>query len=83
VGPDGQGEGAVIRLRSWGESTGKWIPKESGAKPGDIIIYNGHTGIVEKVGAGGEITAIEGNTSNGVYRRENRQGVALGFVRLG
>jgi hypothetical protein len=40
-------------------------------------------GIVEKVSRSGAVTTIEGNTSDQVARRENRQDKAIGYVRLG
>jgi len=61
-------------------------------RPGDIVIYDfGHTGIVESVGSGGTITAIEGNTSPGssgsqsnggmVCRRTRRTSVVTNYIR--
>lgn len=60
-------------------------------RPGDIILYNfGHTGILEGAG-GGEVTAIEGNTSagdsgsqnngDGVFRRTRRRTLVTAFIR--
>jgi len=61
-------------------------------KPGDIVIYDfGHTGIVEAVGSGGTITAIEGNTSPGsagsqsnggqVCRRTRKASTVTAYIR--
>ena len=55
--------------------------------PGAIVIYNGHTGIVEAVNSDGTFTAIEGNTSvtsmaNGgeVQRVRRNLAKALAFI---
>lgn len=61
-------------------------------KAGDIIIFNfGHTGIVEKVGAGNSIVGIEGNTSSnetgsqsnggGVFRRTRLRSLVTAYIR--
>lgn len=52
----------------------------SDPQPGDIVIYNGHTGIVEQVYAWG-IEAIEGNYSNKVSRVKRNINDCLGFIR--
>lgn len=49
-------------------------------QPGDIVIYDGHTGIVEEVYAWG-VVAIEGNYSNKVSRVHRNINDCLGFIR--
>jgi len=53
-------------------------------RPGDIVIYSfGHTGIVEAVGKGGSITAIEGNTSPGAAGSQSNGGMVCRRTRAG
>lgn len=48
---------------------------------GDIVIYSGHTGIVERVYSNGDFDAIEGNYSNMVKKVYRKKGSALAFLR--
>ncbi len=87
IGDSGQGYGLVSDVWAWGKRTGKAIQNAAGVRPqpGDMIVWDGHIGFVESVGADGSVNTIEGNSSNMVARR--RHGAdgdgALGYVRLG
>ncbi len=72
---------AVAGVVAWMQANGVYYQNKPGAptpRPGDIIDFNHsgdesgndtHIGIVESV-SGGEVTTIEGNTSNRVARRK-------------
>jgi hypothetical protein len=83
VGDHGQGFGSVDALYSWAQHAGRAQPVSSGyvPKPGDLIVFNQHIGIVENVLPGGQIQTIEGNSSDRVSRRTHSRGDAIGFVR--
>jgi CHAP domain-containing protein len=85
VGDHGQGFGSVDALYSWAQHAGRAQPVSSGyvPKPGDLIVFNQHIGIVENVLPGGQIQTIEGNSSDRVSRRTHSRGDAIGFVRTG
>ena len=83
VGPGGSGFGSVDALYAWAQKAGKAVPGSSTPRPGDLIVWDEHIGIVESVGPGGRINTIEGNSSDQVIRRKHAAGSALGFVRLG
>ena len=51
-------------------------------KPGDLIVWDEHIGIVESVRPDGSIQTIEGNSSDRVSRRVHAKGDAIGYVRL-
>lgn len=50
-------------------------------KPGDVVIYAGHTGIVETIDGPNNFTAIEGNYSNKVSRVPRKMKEAVAFLR--
>jgi hypothetical protein len=85
VGDHGQGFGSVDALYSWAQHAGRAQSVGSGyvPKPGDLIVFNQHIGIVENVLPGGQIQTIEGNSSDRVSRRTHSRGDAIGFVRTG
>jgi hypothetical protein len=85
LGDHGQGFGSVDALYSWAQHAGRAQPVSSGyvPKPGDLIVFNQHIGIVENVLPGGQIQTIEGNSSDRVSRRTHSRGDAIGFVRTG
>jgi hypothetical protein len=86
LGDAGQGYGLVADVWSWAQRSGKAIPASSGPpQSGDLIVWNGHIGIVESVAADGTITTIEGNSSDQVSRRTHDASGdgALGWVRVG
>jgi hypothetical protein len=83
VGDHGEGFGSVDALYAWAQRTGRAQPAGSGyvPKPGDLIVFHQHIGIVETVLPGGQIQTIEGNSSDRVSRRTHSPGDAVGFVR--
>jgi hypothetical protein len=87
LGDHGQGFGRVDDVYAWAQSSGRANPIASGQppKPGDLIVWDEHIGIVESVGADGSIKTIEGNSSDQVARRNYGKdgGGAIGFVRMG
>jgi CHAP domain len=84
VGDQGQGFGSVDALYAWAQRSGRAIPASSGQapRPGDLIVWNEHIGIVESVLPDGRIQTIEGNSSDRVSRRVHPNGDAIGYVRL-
>jgi hypothetical protein len=84
VGDHGQGFGSVDALYAWAQKSGRAIPTSSGQdpKPGDLIVWDEHIGIVESVRPDGSIQTIEGNSSDRVSRRVHHKGDAIGYVRL-
>jgi CHAP domain-containing protein len=85
VGENGQGSGSVDALYSWAQRNGRAQPVGSGytPRPGDLIVFNQHIGIVENVLPNGQIQTIEGNSSDRVSRRTHPRGDAIGFIRTG
>jgi hypothetical protein len=85
VGDHGEGFGSVDALYAWAQRSGRAAPSGSGyvPKPGDLIVFNQHIGIVENVLPDGQIQTIEGNSSDQVSRRTHAPGDAVGFVRTG
>jgi hypothetical protein len=84
LGDSGEGFGSVDAVYAWAQRTGRAVPAGSGTpRPGDLIVWDEHIGIVESVGADGSIHTIEGNSSDRVARRTHRPGDALGYVRMG
>jgi CHAP domain len=84
VGDHGQGFGSVDALYAWAQKSGRAIPASSGQdpKPGDLVVWDEHIGIVESVRPDGSIQTIEGNSSDRVSRRVHAKGDAIGYVRL-
>jgi CHAP domain-containing protein len=84
VGDQGQGFGSVDALYAWAQKSGRAIPTSTGqdARPGDLIVWDEHIGIVESVLPDGRIQTIEGNSSDRVSRRVHAKGDAIGYVRL-
>jgi hypothetical protein len=85
LGDHGEGFGSVDALYAWAQRTGRAAPAGSGytPKPGDLIVFNQHIGVVENVLPDGQIQTIEGNSSDQVSRRTHPPGDAIGFVRTG
>ncbi len=83
IGADGQGFGRVDDVWAWAQSAGRAVPTGSGTpQPGDLIVWDEHIGMVERVLPDGRIQTIEGNTSDHVGRRIHPAGSAIGFVRM-
>jgi hypothetical protein len=83
IGDNGSGYGAVDAVRAWGQRTGRAMPNTETPKPGDLILFNQHIGLVESVDPNGTIHTIEGNSSDRVTRRTHQPSEATGFVRMG
>jgi hypothetical protein len=83
VGPNGNGSGSVDALYAWAQQTGRAQPASYTPKPGDLIVWDEHIGIVENVLPNGSIQTIEGNSSDRVSRRTHARGSMLGFIRTG
>jgi CHAP domain len=79
----GQGSGSVDAIYAWAQQSGRGHSVGSGyvPKPGDLIVFNQHIGIVENVLPDGRIQTIEGNSSDSVARRTHPRSDAIGFVR--
>jgi hypothetical protein len=85
LGERGEGYARVDDVWAWAQRSGRAVPAGSGGRPrpGDLIIWDEHMGIVEAVRADGSIQTIEGNSSDRVSRRTYRgTGEAVGFVRM-
>lgn len=84
LGPNGQGFGSVDQLYSWAQQNGRAYTAGSGQtpKPGDLIVFHEHIGLVENVLPNGQIQTIEGNSSDRVSERIHPPGDAVGFVRM-
>jgi hypothetical protein len=85
LGDQGQGFGSVDALNSWAQRAGRAVPNGPGVvpRPGDLIVWDEHIGIVENVQPDGSIATIEGNSSDRVSRRVHPASSALGYVRMG
>ena len=86
LGEQGQGYGRVDDVWAWAERSGKAIPAAGGTpRPGDLIVWDEHIGVVETVLPDGRVQTIEGNSSDAVSRRvhDASGGGAIGYVRLG
>jgi hypothetical protein len=86
LGEAGQGFGRVDDVWSWAERSGKAMPAASAQpRPGDLIVWDEHIGVVESVDPDGSVHTIEGNSSDSVARRTYGRdgGGAIGYVRLG
>jgi hypothetical protein len=85
IADNGAGSGSVDALYAWAQRTGRAQPVSSGytPKPGDLIVWNEHIGVVENVLPDGSIQTIEGNSSDQVSRRTHPKGDAIGYIRTG
>lgn len=86
LGENGQGFARVDDVYSWAQRTGRAVPAGPNVqpKPGDLIIWDEHMGIVESVSPDGKITTVEGNSSDSVAQRTYGPdgGGAIGYVRM-
>jgi len=83
IGDYGQGMGLVDNITDWAQRTGKFIPTSGQPLPGDLALFDEHIGIVESVKPDGNITLIEGNSSDRVQRVDRNLSELVGFARLG
>jgi CHAP domain len=84
LGDHGEGFGSVDALYAWAQRTGRAVSNGPGVvpRPGDLIVFHEHVGIVEQVLPDGRIQTIEGNSSDRVSRNLHESSDALGFVRM-
>jgi hypothetical protein len=84
LGDQGQGFGSVDQLYAWAQQNGRAYTAGSGQqpRPGDLIVFHEHVGLVESVLPNGQIQTIEGNSSDRVAERVHPPGDAVGFVRM-
>ncbi len=84
VGDNGEGFGSVDALYAWAQGAGRAVPNTPGVvpRPGDLIVWDEHIGIVEQVLPDGRIQTIEGNSSDQVSRNVHGFSDALGYVRM-
>ena len=86
LGDNGKGFARVDDVWAWGQRTGRAVPAGPNVmpRPGDLVIWDEHMGIVESVRPDGSIQTIEGNSSDKVSRRTYGPGAgnAIGYVRL-
>ena len=76
IGPAGNGGGSVDGLYAWAQSAGRAEGSDYRPRPGDVIVWDEHIGIVESVLPNGQIKTIEGNSSDRVQRlTRSRSGV--------
>ena len=85
LGDSGQGFGRVDDVYAWAQRSGRAVPNGPGVvpRPGDLIVWDEHIGVVEAVLPDGSVQTIEGNSSDQVSRRTHEPGSALGYVRMG
>ncbi|HYV15129.1 MAG TPA: CHAP domain-containing protein [Conexibacter sp.] len=84
LGDQGQGFGSVDALYAWAQRTGRAQSNGPGVvpRPGDLIVFHEHVGIVEGVLPDGRIQTIEGNSSDRVSRNVHGTSDAVGYVRM-
>jgi hypothetical protein len=84
LGDHGEGFGSVDALYAWAQRTGRAVPNGPGVvpRPGDLIVWDEHVGIVEQVLPDGRIQTLEGNSSDRVSRNVHDFSDALGYVRM-
>jgi len=84
LGDDGGGFGSVDQLYAWAQRTGRAVANGPGVvpRPGDLVVFHEHVGIVEQVLPGGRIQTIEGNYADRVSRNVHDFSDALGYVRM-
>jgi CHAP domain len=84
LGDRGEGFGSVDQLCAWAQRTGRAVQNGPGVvpRPGDLIVFHEHVGIVEQVLPGGRVQTLEGNSSDRVSRNVHDFSDALGYVRM-
>src|SRR3954463_12801653 len=84
LGDNGQGFGSGDAVWSWAQHAGRTMPASGTPRPGDLIVWDEHIGMVEGVRPDGSIQTIEGNSSDRVSRRTSAPGARppVGYVRM-
>jgi len=84
LGDHGEGFGSVDALYAWAQRAGRAVPNGPGVvpRPGDLIVWDEHIGIVEQVLPDGRIQTLEGNSGDRVSRNVHENSDALGYVRM-
>jgi len=84
LGDTGEGFGSVDQLYAWAQRTGRAVPNGPGVvpRPGDLVVFHEHVGIVDQVLPGGRIETIEGNYSDRVSRNVHSFLAPVGYVRM-
>jgi CHAP domain len=84
LGDHGEGFGSVDQLYAWAQRTGRAVPNGPGVvpRPGDLIVFHEHIGLVEQVLPDGRIQTIEGDSSDRVSRNMHDFSDAVGYVRM-
>jgi len=84
LGDNGEGFGSVDQLYAWAQRTGRAVPNGPSVvpRPGDLVVFHEHVGIVEQVLPGGKIETVEGNYSDRVSRNVHDFSDAVGYVRM-
>jgi len=84
LGDNGEGFGSVDQLYAWAQRTGRAVPNGPGVvpRPGDLVVFHEHVGLVEQVLPGGKIETVEGNYSDRVSRNVHDFSDAVGYVRM-
>ncbi len=78
IGANGLGDGYVPRIRAWARKARVLFATP---RPGDLILFPQHMGIVESLQPNGIVTTIEGNTGDAVRRKLRLVKSSTGFVR--
>jgi CHAP domain len=84
LGDRGEGFGSVDQLYAWAQRTGRAVANGPGVvpRPGDLVVFHEHVGLVESVLPDGRIQTIEGNSSDRVSRNVRPFSDAVGYVRM-
>lgn len=84
LGDGGQGFGSVDQLYAWAQRTGRAVANGPGVvpRPGDLIVFHEHVGIVEQILPDGRIQTVEGNYGDRVSRNVHDFSDAVGYVRM-
>ncbi|MCW2954849.1 MAG: domain containing protein, partial [Conexibacter sp.] len=84
LGAQGQGFGSVDQLYAWAQGAGRAVRNGQGyvPKPGDLIVFDEHVGMVESALPNGQLQTIEGNSSDRVSRNVRGANEAIGYVRM-
>jgi hypothetical protein len=84
LGDHGEGFGSVDALYAWAQRAGRAVPNGPGVvpRPGDLIVWDEHVGLVEQILPDGRIQTLEGNSSDRVSRNVHEFSDALGYVRM-